>query len=187
MKINFITTNQGKFEEVKDILKDYPIELIWLNRKYAEDHDDTLEDVVKKAAKTLAEELKEPIVLEDTGLFLDAYPGFPGPAPKFAIKTLGFKGFLKLLEGESRKAEFRTIAAYCEPGKDPVLFTGTMDGELIDEIRGEENNFMPYDRFYQPKGYNKTICEMTLQEKTKLSQRGEAFRKFGEYIKNINK
>ena len=183
MKLTFITTNRHKFEEITDILKPYPIELSWLNRKYDEDNDYPIDEIAKMAAKKLAEELKAPISLEDTGLFLEAYPGFPGPGPKFAINTLGYKGFFKLLDGESHKAYFQTFAAYCEPEKEPIVFEGRMNGHFIDEIRNEDRDMMPYDHFFVPEGYgDKTLSEISLGEKSTISQRGEAFRKLGDFL-----
>jgi len=186
MKIQFITTNKHKFEEVNDILKDYPIELEWLNMDYDENHDHSMEDIAKTAAKKLADQLNKPIVLEDTGLFFDAYNNFPGALPKFVITTLGFKGIFKLLEGESRKAYFKTVSAFCEPGKDPVLFEGVMNGEITEQVVNPDKDEMPYDKIFIPEGYDKTISEISFEEKKKYSQRGKSFRKFGEYIKNKN-
>lgn len=78
MKIEFITTNKHKFQEVQDILKDFPIELEQLDMEYEENHDAGIEDIARDAAKKLANELNRQIVLEDTGLFFEAYDGFPG-------------------------------------------------------------------------------------------------------------
>lgn len=186
MKVTFITTNKHKFEEVQDILKDYPIEVEWLNMKYNEDHEDGIEVTAKKAAKKLADELQKPIILDDTGLFFDAYPEFPGAAPKFVFNTLGYKGLLKLLEGEPRGAYFETVAAYCEPDKAPVLFKGVMKGSLTEKIYHEDDEVMPYDRFFIPENCDKTISDMTMADKTAISQRGTAFKAFGEYMKKKN-
>ena len=123
MKISLVTTNKGKFEEIAALFKEYDIEVEWINKKYDEDNEDAIEDTAKKAAKKLANELGKPIVLEDTGLFFEAYDGFPGQSPKFVFKTLGYKGIFKLLDGESRKAYFKTAAAYCEPGGEQVLLS----------------------------------------------------------------
>lgn len=184
MKIAFITTNKGKFEEVESLLKDYSIDLEWVNRKYEEDSDDTIEDTAKKAAKKLANELKQPIILEDTGLFFEAYDGFPGPSPKFVFKTLGYRGILKLLDGVSRKAYFQTFAAYCEPGSEPTTFSGKMKGEITDKVMNPDKDFdfMPYDRIFVPEGKQVTISDMTMEEKNRLSQRSKAFRKLGDYL-----
>jgi XTP/dITP diphosphohydrolase len=185
MKISFITTNKGKFEEVQSLFREYGIEVEWIKRKYDEDNDDTVEDTAKKASRKLADELKSPIVLEDTGLFFEAYNGFPGPAPKFVFKTLGYEGIFRLLEGTSRKAYFETYAAYCEPGQEPIIFSGKMEGEITEKIFNVDKDFdaMPYDRIFIPDGKDVTISDMTMDEKNKLSQRSIAFRKLGEYLK----
>ena len=186
MKIFFITTNKTKFEEVEDLFKSFGIEVEWINRKYEEDSDDTIEQTAKKAASKLANEFKKPIVLEDTGLFFEAYDGFPGPSPKFVFKTLGYKGIFKLLEGVSRKAYFQTFAAYCEPGKKPVVFEGKMRGEItakIFNLRNKDFDFMPYDRIFIPEGKKVTISDMTTEEKNRLSHRSKAFRKLARFLK----
>jgi len=143
----------------------------------------------KKASKKLADELNKPIVLEDTGLFFEAYDGFPGPSPKFVFKTLGYKGIFKLLDGESRNACFQTTAAYCEPGNDPKLFSGEMKGEITDKIFNPERDFdfMPYDRIFIPDGKSITISDMTMEEKNQLSQRSKAFHKFAKLLTNKKK
>jgi non-canonical purine NTP pyrophosphatase (RdgB/HAM1 family) len=186
MKITFITTNKHKFEEVKNVLKDYPVELEQLNMEYEENHDAKIEEVARDAAKKLAKELNKPIVLEDTGIFFEAYDGFPGALPKFAIKTLGYKGIFKLLAGENRNAYFKTVAAFCGPGEEPVLFEGIIRGVITDKIHNPDSDVMPYDRIFIPEGEEKTISDMTMDKKNAFSQRARAFRKFGEYIKKIS-
>ena len=182
MKITFITTNKHKFEEVENILKDYSIKLEHLNMEYEENHDIKIEEVARNAAKKLAIELNKPIVLEDTGLFFKAYEGFPGALPKFAINTLGYKGIFKLLAGENRIAFFKTVAAFCEPGKEPVLFEGIMHGTITEEIHNPNSDTMPYDKIFIPEGEDQTISDMTMDKKNSFSQRAQAFKKFGEYI-----
>jgi XTP/dITP diphosphohydrolase len=184
MKIVFITTNNHKFEEVADILKDYPIDLEQLSIEYEENHDSEIEEIARDAARKLAIETGKPVLLEDTGLFFEAYNGFPGALPKFVFNSIGYKGIFKLLEGESRKAYFKTVAAYCEPNKEPVLFEGIMKGTIGDKIHNKDKDAMPYDRIFFPESKNITISDMTLEEKNALSQRAESFRKFGDYIVN---
>ncbi|HEX9721688.1 MAG TPA: RdgB/HAM1 family non-canonical purine NTP pyrophosphatase [Candidatus Paceibacterota bacterium] len=182
MKVTFVTTNKHKFQEVQDILKNYAIELEHLDMEYEENHDSSLDEIARSAAKKLAEKLQKPVVLEDTGLFFEAYNNFPGALPKFVIHSIGFKGIFKLLQGESRKAYFKTMAAFCQPGQEPVLFEGIMRGEIAEEIHNQDKDEMPYDKIFIPKGKTKTISDMTLEEKNSFSQRAQAFRKFGEYL-----
>lgn len=182
MKIYFVTTNKHKFQEAKDVLSEYPIILEQLNLEYEENHDQSMEEIVRTASKKLANRLNKPIILEDTGLFFEAYNNFPGALPKFVFNTLGYKGIFKLLEGGSKRAFFRTIAAFCEPGKEPVLFEGIMKGKMTRKVHNLDKDAMPYDRIFIPEGKDKTISDMTLKEKNSFSQRAEAFRKFGEFI-----
>ncbi len=187
MKLAFVTTNRGKYEEVKNLLAEYGIDVEWENRKYEEDNDDTVEETARKAAKKLANQLNKPIVLEDTGLFFEAYDGFPGPSPKFVFRTLGYKGIFKLLEGGSRNASFQTFAGYCEPGQEPVIFDGKMRGEFTNEAyHSDDHKFdpMPYDRIFIHEGKEVTISDMTIDEKNQLSQRSKSFRKLAKYLKD---
>ena len=152
---------------------------------YEENHDEKLEEIARGAAKKLADKLNKSVVLEDTGLFFEAYNNFPGALPKFVINSIGFRGIFKLLDGESREAYFKTVAAFCETGSEPIFFEGIMKGEITEKIYNENKDEMPYDKIFIPKGKNKIISEMTLEEKNSFSQRAKAFRKFGEYIKKI--
>ena len=82
MKIAFVTTNKFKFKEACDILAPYPVELEQVNLAYEENHEAGLTQIAKLAAAKLAAELKRPVIVEDTGLFLAAYHDFPGVRPK---------------------------------------------------------------------------------------------------------
>lgn len=184
MRLAFVTTNKHKFAEVQDILAPFLVELEWINREYPENHDESIETIARGAVKTLTEELERPVVLEDTGLFFDAFPGFPGALPKFAFSTLGYEGLLKLLAGSPRGAVFRTAAGLCFPGAEPQVFVGEMRGVITEEIYDRDADVMPYDRIFIPEGADKTTSHMTLLEKNAFSQRGKAFRRVGEYVRD---
>lgn len=185
MKIAFITTNKHKFAEAEEALKSYPVELEHLVMEYAENHDSSLEEIAAQAATELAGKLERPVIVEDTGLFFEAYSGFPGALPKFVFQTLGYAGIFKLLAGANRAAYFKTIVGYGVPGSSAQCFEGIMSGTITETIFDEEQDVMPYDRIFIPQGKQVTISQLSLAEKNKFSQRGQAFRKFGEYIASI--
>jgi XTP/dITP diphosphohydrolase len=186
MKITFITTNKHKVEEAKKALEEFPIEIEQLDMEYPEDHDASIEIIAKTAAKKLAEELQKPIVVEDTGIFFEAYENFPGALPKFVFNTIGYKGMFKLLEEESRKAYFKVVVGFCEPGKEPILFDGISKGTITEEIYDEDKDVMPYERIFIHEGNKVTNSKLTREEKNKISHRAEAFRKLGGYINDRN-
>ena len=183
MEIFFVTTNKSKFLEVAKILKNYPLTLKHLPQEYEENQDDSLSEIACQAAQKLANQKKKSIVVEDSGIFFEAFPGFPGALTKFIFKTLGYHGIFKLLKNENPQAYFMTVAAFAQPGQEPILFIGKLKGTITGKVFGPELPDMPYDRIFIPANYNKTIAEMSLDEKNNLSQRGLAFRRFGDYIK----
>ena len=180
----FITTNIHKVEEVIDFLKKYNIKIKQVKMDYEEDKEADMEEISKKAAKYLANKLKKPVIVEDTGLFFKAYNNFPGAQPKFVINSIGFDGIFRLLEGKNREAYFYTAIGYCAPKSQPKLFIGKMSGKITSKVIKPKIKAMPYDHIFVPEGSAKTIVEMSLNEKNILSQRGEAARKLGKYLKN---
>jgi len=181
-KIYFVTTNKHKAEEAAAVMKGFDIEVEQIDMEYEENHDESLEQIAISAAKKLAGELKKPIVVEDTGLFFRAWPGFPGALPKFVFNTLGYKGIFKLLAGVDRAAYFQTVLAYCGPNGKPITFSDTMEGEITEQVFNEDKDAMPYDRIFIPDGERKTISDMTIAKKNSFSQRGKAFCQLGEYL-----
>ncbi len=186
-KLKFITSNKYKVEEIQNVLNDFDIELEQVKIDYPENKEDDMEEVCKKAAKNLAEELGEAVIVEDTGLYFNAYNNFPGAQPKFVFNAIGFDGIFRLLKGKDRSAYFETVIGYCEPGKEPVIFSGMMKGKIIDKVVSPEVDTMPYNHIIIPGGSDKTVAEMSLEERNNFLQRAKAARKLGEFLKSKHK
>lgn len=181
-QVTFITTNKHKFKEAQKVLIEYGITLEQLDREYDENHDASLEEIAQTAAQKLSQELQTTVIVEDTGLFFDAYPGFPGALPKFVFNTLGYEGIFRVLTDQKRTAYFKTMVAFCRPNEKAQLFEGRMDGTITEEVHNSEKDAMPYDRIFIPKGETRTISDMTLEKKNSFSQRAQAFRALGDYL-----
>lgn len=166
------------------VLSAYGVELEQIKIDYPEDKEKNMEEIAREASKNLAEKLGRELIVEDTGLYFEAYNNFPGAQPKFVYNSLGFKGIFKLLLDENRGAYFKTVIGYCSPGKDPKTFDGQMNGVIAEEVLLPEKEAMPYEHIFIPEGYAKTMVEMDVDLKNSFSHRGKATRKFGEFIKN---
>ena len=187
--VSFLTNNVHKFIEAKEALALFPgIELRQIKEDKIEYKDDSLEDpikeIAKKAAKEGAEKYRLPLAAEDTGLFLKAYPGFPGLNTKWVMKKIGYDGFLRLLDGKDRSAWFQAVVAYCEPRGEPLLFEGRIEGTITKEVIGMDIDCMDFDRIFIPEGFDKPFSLM-MEEKKRISHRKIAFRKLGEYLQGI--
>lgn len=183
-KLKFVTSNKHKVAEIGTILKDYDIELERVSIDYPENKEADMEEVASEAVKNLAEKLGEPVIVEDTGLYFKTYNNFPGAQPKFVFNSIGYDGIFRLLAGKDRGAYFKTVIGYCEPGENPALFDGEMHGQITEKVINPEVDLMPYTRIFVPDGQTKSTAEMTIEEKLKISQRGKAARKLGEYLAN---
>ncbi|PIT93645.1 non-canonical purine NTP pyrophosphatase, partial [Candidatus Falkowbacteria bacterium CG10_big_fil_rev_8_21_14_0_10_43_11] len=102
----------------------------------------------------------------------------------FLFKGVGFEGIFKLLRGKDKKAYFKTVMAYCEPDEESVLFEAEMHGEIAAKVVLSKADAMPYDHIFIPDGHKKAIVQMSMEEKNSFSQRGQAARKLGEYLRN---
>jgi len=180
MKVYFVTSNEGKFREVKEIGKKYGIEIDWIRREYLEPQGSDLEEIAKISAQLLAEEIREPFFLEDSGLFIEALKGFPGPYSSYVFKTIGNEGILKLMNGvEDRRAYFLAVIAFWD-GEKVLTFKGRVDGRIATEMRGDKG--FGFDPIFEYNG--KTFAEMG-EEKNEVSHRRRALENFFEYLKSL--
>ena len=158
MQINLITSNLGKVKEFESALGK-EIKINHIKKEYKELRSDSPEEIAKESAKRLAEEMQMPVVVEDSGLFIQALNDFPGTCSAYIHKRIGLRGILKLMKGlEDRTCYYRSAVAYCEPGKDPISFFGEEKGILSDDIKGVYG--FGHDPIFIPEGSKKTYGEM---------------------------
>lgn len=117
-KITFVTGNWSKILSAKQILEPLGIEVNHVKMETTEIQADSVEDIAMHSAKEASDKLKCNVLKNDTGLFVEALGGFPGPYTHYVDERIGEDGLLKLLEGiENRNACFIEAFAYCEYGK----------------------------------------------------------------------
>lgn len=178
MKISFVTGNQKKFDEYKAIFAEHGIECEHVNLDCPEIQADP-QDIAKHKAKYAAEHIGRACFVDDTALCFNALNGLPGEYIKFFAEKLGLVNLVKLLDGfEDKTAKAMAVVAYCEPGKEPVVFEGIVDGKIV-MPRGER---FVWDPIFQPDGYEQTFAEMPQEEKNKISHRKKVMVKFLKYL-----
>ena len=177
MRVLFITSNEGKFREARSIGERYGVEVEWRKEEYLEPQGNDLKEIARKSAEILAENIKEPFFIEDSGLFIPALKGFPGPYSSFVFKTIGNEGILKLMKDvEDRKAYFLAVVAFFD-GEKVITFEGRVDGRIAEEMRGDKG--FGFDPIFEYDG--KTFAEMG-EEKNEVSHRRRALEKLFEYL-----
>ncbi|MEM2122289.1 MAG: XTP/dITP diphosphatase [Candidatus Bathyarchaeia archaeon] len=180
--IRFATTNKGKLREISLILSDYNLTVEAVKAEKVEIQDDEISRIAEYAALNLAERLGYPVAVEDSGLHIPALKGFPGPYSSYIYRSIGLRGVLKLLEDvEDRRGFFESAVAYAQPDGMVKSFRGVVWGSISHSERGSGG--FGYDPIFIPEeGDGRTFAEMTLEEKNRLSHRGRALKRFGEWI-----
>ena len=175
-KLYFITSNKGKLQEASEKLQPFGFSVIQKDLGYPEIQADTLEEVVAAGISFLQSRCQERFILEDAGVFIDSLEGFPGVYSKYVFFTIGLSGILRLLEGlDNRKAVFRSVYGYYEPGKKPMIFIGECPGKITTKKQGDHG--FGYDPIFIPDGAQTTFAEMTIREKNQFSHRARALEK----------
>jgi XTP/dITP diphosphohydrolase len=179
----FVTGNIHKFQEARDVLKEFGISTAMLNIDTTEIQADDINAIAKTSAIEAAEKARMPIFVEDAGLFIDALKGFPGPYSSYIYRTLGNRGILKLMKNASnRDAHFYSAVVFSDSGKTDSVkcFIGTVKGRITLEEQGKMG--FGFDPIFAPSDEpDKTFAEMTQQEKNKHSHRAQALRKFSSW------
>ena len=179
----FATGNKGKFVQVQPVLAEYGVELEQKQVEFEEPDCEDLKEIALAKARQAFQQLKQPLIVEDTGFFLEAHPGFPGPHTKWVFEKIGFEGFLKLLSGKSKKGFFKTIICFID-GKDSFkFFEGEWHGRISSKISEKSSKTLPYAQFFIGEGEKMPSIEMSAGEKAKKSQRGIASNKLGTWLK----
>ena len=156
MKITLITGNWAKVAQAKNFLEPQGIKVDNVKMDTVEIQADTVEEVAKYSAKWASDKLKANVVKNDTGIMIEGLGGFPAAYTHYVQDTLGMEGVLKLMKGiENRKAKFVQALAYCEYGKDPVIFSSITEGTIATEQSGSHG--WGWDFIFIPDGQDKTL------------------------------
>lgn len=184
-KITYVTGNWAKIESAKQALEPLGYEIDNIKMETPEIQADDVSDVAKYSAKWAANELNKAVLKNDSGLFVKSLNGFPGVYTHYVDDTLGVDGLLKLMEGiEDREAYFKESIAYCEPGKEPIVFEGYTKGRIDTKKSGTYG--WSWDFVFIPDGEDKTLGCFPDEERWKYWSL-DSYKKLVEYLEKKEK
>ncbi len=190
MKIIFASQNKGKIKEVKAIFNKSNFQIISLydlgNDMDVEETGLTFYDNAFLKAKAVHDLYKEPVFADDSGLVIEQLDGRPGViSARYAGEGCSFEdNNLKVISElwnlpEPHKAKFVSTALFYD-GINIIESVGELHGQIIKEQKGTEG--FGYDPIFIPDGYDKTIAELSFEEKNKISHRAKSFEKLKELL-----
>lgn len=187
--------NKGKAAELAELLEGLPWDVKGLADfpmvpEPVEDAGTFDGNAIKKAAY-FSECFNVCCVADDSGLVVDALGGAPGvysaryagPACNDADNRAKLLGALEGVPEERRTARFMCCAVFLRPGQPPHIETGTVEGRITFECRGELG--FGYDPLFVPEGFDETFGQIEPARKHQVSHRGRALRKLRAYLESL--
>ncbi len=194
MELIIATRNKGKIREIEEALSMPGLRLLNF-----EDFDEfpepeetgaTLEENALIKARAVAERFGSPALADDSGLLVDRLGGRPGVS---SSRYAGPEGdpernmdrLLSELEGvpaAARTARFACVIALVIPGGEERLAHGECEGVILEERRGSGG--FGYDPVFLPAGFERSMAELTLEEKNAISHRGKALRAMRQFLEH---
>ncbi|HDZ4940081.1 TPA: RdgB/HAM1 family non-canonical purine NTP pyrophosphatase [Campylobacter jejuni] len=199
MKIILATSNKHKVLELKEILKDFEIYAFdeVLTPFEIEENGKTFKENALIKAKAVfnaldKEQKKDFITLsDDSGICVDVLGGNPGIysarfSGKGDDKSNRDKLVSEMMKKGFKQSKAHYVAAIAMVGLMGEFSThGTMYGQVIDTEKGE--NGFGYDSLFVPKGFDKTLAELSKDEKNNISHRFKALEIAKTILKILNK
>jgi XTP/dITP diphosphohydrolase len=188
MRLCFASNNPHKIQEVQTILgKAYSIlslKEIGCEEELAEEQG-TIPGNSFQKADYVFKKYNIACFADDSGLEAAALNGRPGvDSAHYAGPQRSHNDNINLLLAnlknvKNREAQFRTIITLITPSINKQ-FEGLLKGTIIEEKRGTGG--FGYDPIFLPEGFSKTLAEMTMDEKNKISHRARAVQKLVDFL-----
>ena len=186
-KLLLATNNVGKVREYQSLLRGIPFEMVTPKEvgidMAMEEKGTTFEENARLKACAFAKESGLLTLADDSGLEVDALHGEPGVmSARYAGESASdvervnyLLSKLKNVPKEKRSARFRCVIAVAYPDGHVELCSSECEGVITFEPRGK--NGFGYDPIFYFPGLGKTMAELPIEVKNRISHRGKAAQK----------
>ncbi len=196
MEILLGTNNRNKVKEISKLLADLPVKIKTLDDfpgvAPVEEDGETLEENAIKKAHFYSKATRMFTLADDTGLEVAALNGAPGVySARYAGENCSYEdnnrkliSELEKIKATNRAARFRCVIACADAEKGFLkVVDGSLIGTILDSIQGTHG--FGYDPIFFVPEVKKTLAELTLEEKNKISHRALALNKAKEILKEV--
>jgi XTP/dITP diphosphohydrolase len=190
-RLAIASRNPAKTREIMAICADWPVEWLTADGRWpdVEETGATYGENAALKAHAVAEALGVPAVADDSGIEVDALGGAPGPrsaryAGEGASDEANLRAVIAAISGvpsAGRTARYRCVATVAWPDGREASADGTCEGQLLTRPRGSGG--FGYDPIFVPAGWDRTMAELSAEEKDRISHRGRAFRALADRLR----
>lgn len=144
-----------------------------------------LAEIVEFKARAAYEQLKKPVIIEDTGLVIDSLGRLPGPFIKWFEKSIGLEKICRLADiDKDRSARAGAAFAYYD-GNELKIIQSELAGLIPDHPRGDEG--FGWNPIFMPKDSSKTLGEMDDKTFKEFYVQIKPFRQLREFLESLDK
>ena len=194
-KVVLATGNAGKVRELASLLHDFGLDVVAQTELGVYSAEETgltfIENAILKA-RHAAQVTGLPAIADDSGLAVDALQGAPGiySARYAGIDASDQQNLEKLLAAlkevpeAQRQAQFHCVLVYMRHANDPtpIVCHGSWPGVITQQPAGSGG--FGYDPIFFVPSEGKTAAELTREEKSAISHRGQALKLLLEAMRN---
>ncbi len=187
-KLLFASHNLNKVKEIKAFFLNTGFEIISLtdlnDQSKIEESGKTFQENALIKARYFFNKYHLPTIADDSGLeilALNSYPGVETKRKEAEIFKDQGKQLFEKLTGLSKKALFKVVLCLYFNGE-ARYFDGEIKGEVKPRKEFIKNSFL-YDNIFWPRSANRAFCEFSVDEKNKISHRGQAISKLIKSVK----
>ncbi|QQZ10679.1 XTP/dITP diphosphatase [Heyndrickxia vini] len=189
------TKNKGKAKEFEKMFSTFHIKVKTLldfpEAIDVEETGSTFEENAILKAETISQQYNIMTIADDSGLVIDALDGRPGIySARYAGEEKNDEANIDKVLAEmidipndDRSAKFYCALAIAIPGKETITVSGTCEGEILRERKG--NNGFGYDPIFFIKDKGQTMAELPSEEKNRISHRAKAVDKLPSILQNL--
>lgn len=195
MKIVLATHNQGKIREFQEAFREIGWEAVPISDIASlpdpEETGTTFKENALQKAHYYAKAIDMPVLSDDSGIIAEALGNRPGV---YSARYAGHHGDdeannqkliadLRPYEEEERKGYYACVVALVWPSGKELTGEGTCSGIIRDFYQGTGG--FGYDPLFYLPEFHKTMAELSMEEKNKISHRGRALRDLLEKLKAV--
>ena len=188
------TSNRGKIIEIREALADLDLTLLSpedLPNPPSAPHEemDTFQANAKEKARYYFEKTGIPSIADDSGILVEALKQELGihtrrwGAGSNASDEEWITYFLDRMKKESNKrARFTCVLALIDHNSEIRTFEGYCDGLITETLEADYLPGLPISACFRPDGYDKVFSALMVEEKNRVSHRGNAVRALREFL-----
>lgn len=184
MKVVLATRNQGKIREFQKRFSEIGWEVIPIadiaDIPEPEETGTTFRENALQKARYYAESVNLPVLSDDSGIIADVLGNEPGV---YSARYAGVHGndeannqklveVLRPYRGEARRGRYMCVIAVVWPNGREITAEGRCNGIIRDFYKGTGG--FGYDPLFYLPEFGKTMAELSMEEKNKISHRGKA-------------